>query len=136
MKGLFSVLVIFGLTFSAAAVHAAGGCPDAANSLQEYQHCLAQVPGGAVYRGTMANLDQDHQELLAAMHQNPGVPPQVMPTHVPAYYGYGYYPALYRMAPTLSNAFGFVSWSIVGAAAANRGNWAPYYWMTAGFPIY
>lgn len=135
MKGLLFICVVCAALAAAADASAAGGCPDSANSLQEYQRCLAQTPNGAVYRGTMANLDQDHQELLAAMQRNPGVPPQVIPP-TPAGYGYGYYPAYYRMTPTLSNAFGMVSWSIVGATAAKRGNWAPYYWFQMGLPMY
>lgn len=134
MKTLLSLCAVLLAIAFVAEVHAAGGCPDSANSLQAYQRCLVQTPTGAVYRGTMANLDQDHQELLAAMQRNPGVPPQVIPSYNPV--GYGYSRAIYPMAPTLSNAFGMVSWSVVGAMAAKRGNWAPYYWFSAGFPIY
>jgi hypothetical protein len=134
MKVLLSIGIVLAALVVATGAFAAGGCPASAGSLQEYQRCLVQTPNGAVFRGTMADLDQDHRELLAAMERNSGVPPQVIPSYNPV--GYGYYPSMYRVAPTLGNAFGFVSWSVVGAAAASRGNWAPYYWFSAGLPIY
>lgn len=58
---------------------AAGGCPKSADNLQAFARCMAPLPGGMGMRyiGTMADLDEDHRELLNAMHATQVVPPQV-----------------------------------------------------------
>ena len=101
---------------------AAGGCPQSAENLQAFAGCLAPVRGtiSMVYKGTAANLDQDHQALLAAMQRNPGVPPQVMPTYTVAQPYGGYY-----------NPFNSAMWQATMFVAASRGMYSGGYWAGA-----
>lgn len=77
---------------------AVGGCPQSADRLADFRRCLAPMQGklGMRYVGTQYELDEDHTELLAAMHRTNVVPPQVMPGAVgitnPMYPFYPYYP--------------------------------------------
>lgn len=131
MKKLAAIIVVFGALFVASQAVAStqsiapNGCPRSAGSLQEFAGCLAPVRGtvAAVYRGSQAAyLDDDHRELLGAMQQNPGVPPQVMPSYPivqPYYYN--------SFGATMARASAYV-------AATQTGN--PYYFMMMGMPMY
>ncbi len=73
--------------FCASTVHAGGGCPDAANSLEAYAGCMAVMPGntGTMYRGNLYQLQgNSHANVIAAMQAAPVVPPHVVSG--PAYY--------------------------------------------------
>lgn len=113
--------LIFAFSIDAAA---AGGCPQSADNLQAFAGCLAPVKGtvAMVYKGTLANLDEDHRELLDAMNRNPGVPPQVVVPY--PMYGSSFYNPF---GPAMVRAAAFV-------AASKNGN-ASYYWMM-GMPMY
>lgn len=123
MRSLSFLLMIAAVMFMGMAeVRAAGGCPESADRLEDFAGCLMPVQGGARYRGTMANLDRDHQMLLAAMERNPGVPPQVMPPGVPAY------------GPNPWVTFNYAMWNAAGYVAASYGR-NPAFWWTMGFPV-
>lgn len=71
----FVVMALFLAHISPA--RAAGGCPQSADRLEAYASCLAPVPGyGMRYRGTAADLDEDHREVMAIMSSSSMVPPQ------------------------------------------------------------
>lgn len=126
MRCIFAIFILVSLAVISPVALASGGCPNGADNLQSYSSCLAQVGGGAVYRGTMASLDPDHQRLMAAMERTNVVPPQVIPALMP----YGYY-------PSAANMSGWAMWSAVGYVAAARNAGSPYFWLYAGYrPIY
>jgi len=79
MKRIFLTTILLVISISCTA-YGAGGCPDTAERLEDFQRCMVPMRGevGTVYRGTLASLHGDgHAALMYAMHRAPVVPPQV-----------------------------------------------------------